>query len=208
MARSRRLRVRADSRGARAQQGDEAGRDHVLRRSEEPCLRAPHQLQRRRQRQRRGLPARDAPDGRRIPVQLARRPLAGAAAALAVRREGRARDDARGGQPRTSSTSTSDRRGAARSIRRQPRLLRDLRRHARRQLRPLELHGHRQPRRSSICAAASIRRSTTSTTPTRIARSTACRASCRSRIRTSRSSRRSRRTSRRPRFRRASTGGI
>ena len=60
----------------------------------------------------------------------------------------------------------------------------------------------------SICAAASSRRCTTSATPTRIARSTACRASCRSRIRTSRSSRRSRRTSRRPRCRRASTGAI
>ena len=68
-ARPRRLRVRRDSRRTRAQQGNEASVDHVLRRSAQPCLRAAHQLQRRRQRQRRGLPPRDAAARRRLLVE-------------------------------------------------------------------------------------------------------------------------------------------
>ena len=98
------------------------------------------------------------------------------AAAAAVRRVGRARNDAGARQPGPRRRRFRDRGGPAGAVRRQPRLLRDVRRHARRQFHSLELHGYRAAASRSSCAAASIRRSTTSISRTRTATSTASRA--------------------------------
>ena len=88
------------SRPSRTQHETKEADDHVLRRSEEPRVCAADQFQRRRQRQRRSVPARDAPDRRRricrTRSSIARRVSHPAAA---VRGEGRARDDAGAGQP-------------------------------------------------------------------------------------------------------------
>ncbi len=145
--RTRRLRVRHDTRCAGAQQRDERGGHHVLRRSAESSLRAAHQLQRRRQHERRGVAARDAADGRRLSVERSRGALASAAAAVAVYRIRRARNDSGGRQRGPRRRRFHDRGRSAGSVRRQPGILRDLRRDARRQFHPLEFHGHRQPRR-------------------------------------------------------------
>ncbi len=108
------MRSRRYARCPELEQGHEGSRDHVLRRSEESRLRAAHQFQRHRQRERRGVPSRDAADGGRLPVERARRSLAGSAPALAVRRESRARRRRRCRAAPTSSTSTSRSRKACR----------------------------------------------------------------------------------------------
>ncbi len=118
-----------------------------------------------------------------------RRSIAGPAAAAAVHREGRARDDSGAGQPRPRGRRLQDQGRSAGPVRRQPRLLRHLWRDARRQLHHTRISWAPATGSRSTSRAASTRKSTTRATRTRIAPSTACRASCRCRTSTARSSR-------------------
>ena len=94
-----RLRVRQGRPGADAhRRPDEQGTlAHVLRRSGQPRLRAPHHLQRRHQDQRRSAAARNAPARRRLAVERGARSFQAAPPAPAVHQEGRVRDQAGAG---------------------------------------------------------------------------------------------------------------
>ena len=85
---------------------------HVLRRSGQPRLRAPHQLQRRHQDQRRSAAPRDAPARRRLALERRARSLQAAPRAPAVHQEGRVGDQAGAPAPPTWSTSTTRSRRA------------------------------------------------------------------------------------------------
>ncbi len=145
--RRRRLRVRDHRPGAAGERRDQGDHADLRGRPEEPRVRAARQFQRHLRRERRSVPARDAPAGRRVPVELRGRALQAAHPAPAVHREGRGRDQPGARRGRPGRRRLPDRGGPARPVRRRRRLLRVAVGDPERQLRALELHGHGQPHR-------------------------------------------------------------
>ena len=151
-ARRRRLRVREDRPGAEGERGDQGDRTHVRRRPGQPRLRAPRHLHgttginddvlRREMRQMEGAYL----SNRRG------RALQAAPAAPAVHREGRGRDEPGAGHADLVDVDFEIEGRPAGPVQRRHRLLRVAVGDPERQLRALELHGHRQPRRAEINA--------------------------------------------------------
>ena len=143
-----RLCVRQDRPGAEGKQGDEGDRAHVPRRSGQSRLRAPHQLQRHDRHQRRRAAPRDAPDGRRLPVER-RASSAPSSACSACRssRRSRSRPNPVPGTPDLVDVNYEIKEGLPGPVQRRHRLLRVAVVPAERQLRAQQLHGHRQARR-------------------------------------------------------------
>ena len=142
-----RLRVRDHRPGAAGESGHQGNLADLRRRPEEPRVRAAREFQRHVGRERRSVPSRDAPARRRVSVELRSGAFQAAYPAPAVHRESRSRDEPGAGRGRPGRRRLRDRGGPAGPVRRRRRLLRVAVGDPERQLRALELHGHRQPHR-------------------------------------------------------------
>ena len=141
-----RLCIRQDRSGShRRQRAQDRGVD-VFHRARQSRLRAPHQFQQHHGDQRRDAAPRNAPAGRRLAVEFGGRALQGAIAASAVRREGRVREQAGGGQRRSGGRRFQHQGRLARPVRRRHRLFGSAEIQLERQFRAQQFHGHRRAR--------------------------------------------------------------